>query len=123
MLFLRKRKGQSTAEYAILISLVVAAAFAMQIYVKRGLQSGVKFVVDKSNITTGSSTATGQYEPYYLESTYGNWTKGGYTDTEEMKTGGEVQRDYVDKTTYRTGSQTMKAYNPAATDTGSTVDQ
>ena len=41
-----KRKGQSTAEYAIVIGLVIAAAVAMQVYVKRGLQGKMKDAVD-----------------------------------------------------------------------------
>ena len=36
---LQKNKAQSTAEYAILIALVVAAVVGMQTYVKRGLQA------------------------------------------------------------------------------------
>ena len=45
MLF-RNRKGQNTAEYAILIGLVVASAVAMQTLVKRSVQGKVKDVVD-----------------------------------------------------------------------------
>ncbi len=41
------KKGQNTAEYAILIALVVAAVVAMQTYVKRSMQAGIKFAVDK----------------------------------------------------------------------------
>ncbi len=41
-LTLRNRKAQSTAEYAILIGLVVAAAITIQTYVKRGLQGRVR---------------------------------------------------------------------------------
>ena len=40
------RKGQSTAEYAIVIGLVIAAAVAMQVYVKRGIQGKVKDLTD-----------------------------------------------------------------------------
>lgn len=39
---LRGKKAQSTAEYAILIGLVVAAVIAMQTYVKRGFQGRMK---------------------------------------------------------------------------------
>ena len=39
---LRKIRGQSTAEYAVVLSLVIAAVIGMQIYVKRGLQARVK---------------------------------------------------------------------------------
>jgi len=100
-----RRKGQNTAEYAILLSLVVAVAVTMQTYVKRGLQGGIKFVVDKAK---KSDTGTGQYEPYYLTSSY-DTTTSIYKDTEQTKTGGEVERIYgadgKEKTTNRTGEQ------------------
>ena len=68
---LRNRiKGQSTAEYAILIALVVAAVIAMQTYAKRALQAKVRdatlFMVQQTN-ELGSSV---QYEPYYLETNF-----------------------------------------------------
>ena len=98
------KKGQSTAEYAILIGLVIAAAIVMQTYVKRSMQGGVKFAVDKLK---DGDTGTGQYEPYYLESDY-TTTQKKYTDTEEMKANGEVERVIgvgdVKQTT-RTGTQ------------------
>lgn len=40
--FLKHKKAQSTAEYAILIGLVIAAVVGMQTYVKRGLQARVR---------------------------------------------------------------------------------
>ena len=40
------KKGQSTAEYAILIGIVIAAAVGIQTYVKRGLQARFKTTVD-----------------------------------------------------------------------------
>jgi uncharacterized protein (UPF0333 family) len=100
-----RRKGQNTAEYAILISLIVAVAVTMQTYVKRGLQGGIKFVVDKAK---KSDTGTGQYEPYYLISSY-DATTSSYKDIEQTKTSGEVERTYgADgnvKKTERTGNQ------------------
>ncbi len=69
----RKLKGQNTAEYALLISLVVAAVIAMQTYAQRALQARVR---DASQFMV-SGTPEGQvlgsrlqYEPYYLESEY-----------------------------------------------------
>jgi len=68
------KKGQNTAEYAILIALVVAVALAMQTYVKRGIQGRVHDeVVDMANgtaeLTPTGQQPTQQYEPYYLDST------------------------------------------------------
>ncbi len=105
--FLSNKRGQNTAEYAILIGLVIAAAIAMQTYVKRGLQGGIKFAVDKA----GKSGGQGQYEPYYLESSY-DTTVSAYKDREETQAGGKVIREYgADsklKTTTRSGQQTIK---------------
>lgn len=67
------RKGQNIAEYSILIALVIAAAVAMQTYVKRGIQGRVADAVDHAP-TTGMVAgkeiefSTKQYEPYYTES-------------------------------------------------------
>lgn len=107
MRFLKNKKAQNTAEYAIIIGLVVAAAAAMQTYVKRGLQGGMKFAVDKA----GKLGGTDQYEPYYLESSY-ETTTSKYKDTEETKAGGEVERkfgaDDKKKTTTRSGHERIR---------------
>lgn len=42
MFLKRGKKGQSTAEYAILIGLIIAAAIGMQTYVKRGMQAKLR---------------------------------------------------------------------------------
>ncbi len=64
---LSNRKGQNAAEYVIVFALVIAAAVAMQTYVKRGLQGRMKDATD--HIATGTSElgTTTQYEPYYSE--------------------------------------------------------
>jgi hypothetical protein len=90
------RKGQSTAEYAIVIGLVIAAAVAMQVYVKRGIQGKVRDAVD-------NTLAAKQYEPYYLESNLKN-TRNEST-TAETKGGGGVLRTINNDEANRTGSQ------------------
>lgn len=67
------RKGQNVAEYSILIALVIAAAIAMQTYVKRGIQGRVADAVDHAPATDNIAGrpitfSTKQYEPYYLDS-------------------------------------------------------
>ena len=67
---LRVKKAQSTAEYALLIALVVAAVIAMQTYAQRAIQGRIR---DASQYLTGQTSALGatnQYEPYYLRSGY-----------------------------------------------------
>ena len=39
--FLKNRKAQNTAEYALLIALVVAGVIAMQTYAQRALQARI----------------------------------------------------------------------------------
>lgn len=67
------KKGQNIAEYAILIALVIAAAVAMQVYVKRGIQGRVAdatdYAVDVEVVESQPvlQFSTKQYEPYYLD--------------------------------------------------------
>jgi len=94
--WLFNRRGQNTAEYAILIGLIVAAAVAMQTYVKRGLQGRLKDGVDEL------AEKTAQYEPYYLGSDFQTTTSARNTQT--VGTGGGVERASDEETT-REGTQ------------------
>ena len=73
---LKNKKAQNTAEYAILISLVVAGIIAMQTYAQRALQARVrdaaKFMAAQTGTGINGSTLGGtlQYEPYYLQTNY-----------------------------------------------------
>ncbi|MFA5356894.1 MAG: hypothetical protein WC301_05790 [Candidatus Omnitrophota bacterium] len=60
-----KNKAQSVSEYSIFLSIILVALVVMNIYVKRGLQGRYKDMVD---MATASSSAQGQYEPYYADS-------------------------------------------------------
>jgi len=91
------RKGQSTAEYAIVIGLVIGAAVAMQIYVKRGLQAKMKDAVDYNDPDTvgmkvggGNLFSGNSFEPRYMESEMVNTseTRG----RAKTSTGGGVYR-------------------------------
>ncbi len=44
---LNARKGQNVIEYAILLTLVIAALTVMQVYIKRGIQAGIKSCGDQ----------------------------------------------------------------------------
>jgi Flp pilus assembly pilin Flp len=72
--FLKNKKAQNTAEYALLIALVVAAVIAMQTYVQRRLQAGIHDAsIYMANATTCSTLGlygNTQYEPYYMQSNY-----------------------------------------------------
>jgi len=102
--YLNNKRGQNTAEYAILIGVIVAAAIAMQIYVRRGMQARIKDAVDYSMTNPGSIFNTAQYEPEYMQSSYETTSESeGY---ESMAIGGEVTRGITNEFTSRTGSLT-----------------
>lgn len=44
--FLRKLKGQSTLEYAVLIIIVIGALLTIQVYIKRGVTGRLKSSAD-----------------------------------------------------------------------------
>lgn len=123
---LKSRKAQNTAEYAILIALVIGVFSAMQIYVRRGLNARVKGGTDILPRTVlGQAESQGdifdtnflgnpadadytQYEPYYI-------SKGDYSMTSTTRDGTEKgindelggQRVLTDQTNQRIGKQTI----------------
>jgi len=104
---LRSKKAQNTAEYAILIALVIGVFSAMQIYVRRGLQARVKGGADRLPYAViGQAMQTGdvttdqflgdpadlQYEPYYTRegaSDTTSWTQSGRDRAIASDTGGK----------------------------------
>ena len=44
--FLRKKKAQSTLEYAVLIIIVIGALLSIQVYIKRGVSGRLKSAAD-----------------------------------------------------------------------------
>lgn len=100
------RKGQSTAEYAIVIGLVIAAAVAMQVYVKRSLQGKIKDAADYKD-ESATMLTTKQYEPYYMESDL--TSSRSAASTENTATGGAVTRTLSNDTSSRTGTQSITA--------------
>jgi hypothetical protein len=97
------RKGQNTAEYAILISLVIAGIIAMQTYAQRALQArvrdGSQFMVEN----TSGIGATDQYEPYYLDKTMNNTLDS--TEGRNLAAGG-TSENTLNSTAGRTGTST-----------------
>ncbi len=67
---IKNKKAQNTAEYALLISLVIAGVIAMQTYAQRALQGRIRdAAVYLVNQTHDLGNAV-QYEPYYLRTDY-----------------------------------------------------
>ncbi len=95
---IKNKKAQNTAEYAILISLVVAGIIAMQTYAQRALQSRVRGASEYLKDQTNSLGNQIQYEPYYLKTEYtvtrneddtvqlDNTVKGWEQDKEDTRT-------------------------------------
>lgn len=104
------KKGQNTAEYAIVIGLVIAAAIAMQTYVKRGLQARVKdgtdYIQTKVQAEDADLGTTGQYEPYYLESSF--IVDKESKQFEKLSAGGKVRKE-IGKTEDDAGEITTRA--------------
>lgn len=118
MRIFRNRRAQTTAEYAILIAIVVGAVVAMQVYVRRGIQGRIKNVVDHNPAATaatsgeGALTFTGeQYEPYYQASEA--QTKRASEQSDILGKGGAVGRVSADQT--RQKSQRKQAWSTADT--------
>jgi hypothetical protein len=109
----KNKKAQNTAEYAILIALVVGGVIAMQTYAQRTLQgrlrdASVAFRDQTANIDGNNSAKTLQYEPYYTNSSSQvdkdsekTQTTSNQTDT-TMTT--KKSEGYVDQTTYNNGA-------------------
>jgi len=105
------KRAQSTAEYVIVLALVVGAVIAMQTYVKRGLQGRIKDVVDKAPTggDAGTIFKTGQFEPDYMQSSF--TSSRNTNETENLLSGGGVTRNLTSDISTRTGYQEIKAVN------------
>ncbi|MDD2690117.1 MAG: hypothetical protein PHT41_08225 [Candidatus Omnitrophica bacterium] len=100
------KKAQSTAEYVIVLGLIVGAVVAMQTFVKRGLQDRLKKATEYSDpeaaVVFGGRIE--QYDPYYLESHFD--TTSRTNESEAIATGGgDVTRNTTEEFSNRTGNQ------------------
>jgi uncharacterized protein (UPF0333 family) len=105
---MKNKKAQNTAEYAILISLVVAGIIAMQTYAQRALQARVRDAGQYLKTQSAALGTTVQYEPYYLTTNYtvtrneeetqrlDNTTISHTTDSNRTRDAGGTQRSTYD---------------------------
>jgi uncharacterized protein (UPF0333 family) len=112
---IRNKKAQQTAEYALLISLVVAAVIAMQTYAQRTIQARIR---DASAYLTDATSALGrtnQYEPYYLESDYNVLRKDEEVEVQGQRgdTTGLFKLDTTSNRTRGTGGFQRSNYDTA----------
>lgn len=105
------RRGQTTAEYAVVIGVVIAAVVAMQVYVKRSLQAktadATNYLASQETNVTGNLT---QYEPYYVDSSY--QVSQDTASTDQFSTGGTVSRTGISETTTRETGGSTKTTTP-----------
>jgi len=115
------KKGQNTAEYAILIGLVVAVVIAMQTYVKRGVQGRMHDATNKyyndirsadwSQINPAQITdAFNQYEPTELESLTTQQRLAGSQEKTHIDQGGVTTRTSKEITQQATGDYQKSTY-------------
>lgn len=96
---LRKKNGQSTLEYAIVIAVIVAAVIAMQIYFRRGVMGGMRDRIDDLGV---------QFDPGYsgnVTVSRSGSTTDGYDANSEVTTSG-----YSNDTTTLSGNETIPEY-------------
>ena len=101
----RTRSGQSMAEYAIVLTVVIGAIVAMQLFVKRGLQGKVKDAADLVVVPGGAGTK--QFEPDNASSSY--TVTQSQKGRDDYNTGGGVFRDTEKEETTRTGKSEVAA--------------
>jgi len=99
--FLKNRKAQNTAEYALLIALVVAGVIAMQTFAQRAMQARIHDAAIYMQNQTGNIGNSTQYEPYYLTSNYSVESNS----TENKRLGQGLVGADSQSQRYRTGSQ------------------
>ena len=107
---LKNRKAQQTAEYALLISLVIAAVVAMQTYAQRALQgrirAGSNYMVEKMSENDGFTDKKLQYEPYYLDQSYEVDRTDVKTEQDDGSAKDGLRTDQISNT-IRTGVKTI----------------
>lgn len=107
---LKNKKAQQTAEYALLISLVIAAVVAMQTYAQRSLQGRIRGASNYMVTRTSELGETLQYEPYYLDQAY-DVTRDDIT--EDRHDDQTIRKGQLSNTIRATGGFKGMSYNAA----------
>jgi hypothetical protein len=110
MLRLKKKRGQSTAEYAILIGVVIAALIGMQAFVGRNIKAKIADSMGYRDVDIPANMfTTTDFEPFMTSDTTTNRQSSydmGQTST------GVVSRSNVSETVQRTGNQVIQGTRP-----------
>lgn len=110
---LKNKKAQNTAEYALLIALVVAGVIAMQTYAQRALQARVRDAALYLTNQTSELGQTNQYEPYYLSSNYAVGRQSNETVTLNNDVIGGSQKATDSLRSRESGGFQLSTYNSA----------
>lgn len=122
-MYLFNKRGQSTAEYAILIGLVIGALIVMQTYVRRGIQGRFRDATDDyvssigsdanwTNISSANPILSPQWEYEQYQGQRTRQVITGTQTTETMEKGGKVSRDITEKTQQAVGDYQQYNYTP-----------
>lgn len=103
-MFIRKgKRAQSTAEYAILIGVVVAAILAMQAFVRRSIMGKVK---EAAKFTASDIIATDSDTAGWFAGFSGNLA--GSEDLGKLSTGSRTQQDSEETEVMEVGGQVTR---------------
>lgn len=100
------KRGQSTLEYAILISIVIAALVAIQIYMKRGVQGRLRQASDDIGEQFDANKTTSSYTTGRTGKTI-EVTTAGVTNT---YAGAAYHPNATDEVVTRSGNETVDAW-------------
>lgn len=109
--FMKNKRGQNTAEYALLIALVVGGVIAMQTYAQRALQARVRdasVFMTKSNPEIGNTLS---YEPVATQTNADIRTESIENKRQSRST---IAQDTARARTRVTGARETQTYNTAA---------
>lgn len=111
------KKGQNIAEYVILVAIIIGAAAAMQVYLKRGIQGRMADAVDVApDVDVAGSTltfSTKQYEPYYVNSASDVTSNSSIHETVGARS--LIDRDTVQTDTTRAAHSVDETLGPTET--------
>jgi len=101
--FLRKMKGQSTLEYAVLVIIVIGALLSIQVYIKRGIQGrmrsaaddiGDQYSVGNTNVTKTVKTHSRTKDTNTGGASVSNFLEAETTNTERSQNIINTEREY-----------------------------
>ena len=112
---MKRSRGQSLAEMALVLVLVIGAVSAMVTYVKRAYQANIQATADNmsAGLKANNLTVKTQYEPYYSRSDVTSTQDSSVN--EAYQTGGGLARTSQREKMSRTGTSSVSSYNTADT--------